>query len=135
MVFSLVAAVLFVFPLQDVAMKAAPRPAPKKKAKKEPPPPPVSTEVFDALDQRQAAVGGCVVEGQEEGKAWKQVAKVKLTLTSAGQVMAVDLVFEPSNEKSETVRQCIEKVIRGGEWPRGPNPLVIAEREWTFEMK
>ena len=43
--------------------------------------------------------------------------------------------FEPENEKTDAVKQCIETIIRGGEWPRSPNPLVIAEREWTFEMK
>jgi phage major head subunit gpT-like protein len=60
-------------------------------------------------------VGGCIVEGQEEGKAWKQVAKVKLTLTAAGQVMAVDVAFEPENEKTDAVKQCIETIIRGVE--------------------
>jgi len=137
MPFSLVA-VLFLFPIQDVALNAAPKaPAAKKKGKKEVAPPhaPVGPEIFAALDQRQGAVGGCIVEGQEEGKAWKQVAKVKLTLTAAGQVMAVDVAFEPENEKTDAVKQCIETIIRGGEWPRSPNPLVIAEREWTFEMK
>ena len=106
MPFSLVA-VLFLFPIQDVALNAAPKaPAAKKKGKKEvaPPPAPVGPEIFAALDQRQGAVGGCVVEGQEEGKAWKQVAKVKLTLTAAGQVMAVDLAFEPENEKTGAPR-------------------------------
>ena len=118
--------------------KAPSKAAPAKKGKKTkgpPPPPPTSAEVVKVLDERQAEVGQCVVDGAEAGKAWTQVLKVKLTINSEGQVFALDLAMEPGNEKTEVTKGCIDKALRAGAWPKSPSPLVIAEREWTFKME
>lgn len=111
-------------------------PNPKKKSAKKPPPVPVaSAEVARALDERQAEVGGCVVSGEEAGAKWTEVVKVKLVLNSAGQVFSLDLDLVPGNAKSAATKECIDKALRAGTWPKLPSPMVTAEREWTFAMQ
>lgn len=110
---------------------------PKKAAgKKKPPPPPVaSVELAKALDERQGEVGGCVVSGEEPNTKWTEVLKVKLVLNSQGQVFSLDLAIAPGNAKSEATKQCIDKALRAGTWPKVSAPMVTAEREWTFAMQ
>lgn len=112
-----------------------PAPAAKKGKKKPPPPPAASVEVAKALDERQGEVGGCVVSGEEANTKWTEVVKVKLVLNSQGQVFSLDLGIAPGNAKSEATKQCIDKALRAGTWPKLPSPLVTAEREWTFAMQ
>jgi hypothetical protein len=111
-------------------------PTPKKPSKKKAPPPPVaSVEVTRALDDHQAAVGGCVVDAAAPGTKWTQVVKVKLVLNSAGQVFSLDLALDPATDKAGQVKECIDKALRAGTWPKVASPMVTAEREWTFAMQ
>jgi hypothetical protein len=110
-------------------------PTKKKPPPKKAPPPVASVEVARALDERQTEVGNCVVSAEAPGTKWTQVVKVKLVLNSAGQVFSLDLGLDPGNAKSQTTKECIDKALRAGTWPKLPSPLVTAEREWTFAMQ
>lgn len=115
--------------------------APPKKKKKPPPPPPktaanIATEVAvkKALDGAEEKVGGCVLESAPAGP-FKQVVKAQITLNSAGQLMGTTFTLTPEIASGETLKKCLDDVLKGLSWPQSTGPIVNAEREWTFESR
>jgi len=97
--------------------KAAPAPQPATDAL-----------IHKALDSSQDKVQACVLDGAAPGK-WTVTVKLKLTLNSAGQIMAADVKVTPDAPKTAG---CVEGVIRGLTFPKIAGPLTNVDREWTF---
>ena len=96
----------------------------------------VSTEaeIRKALDGPQDKVAECVVS-QAPGGAWSLTVKLQMTITGAGQILALRLEFAPELAWAPKTRACIESVLGEVVFPKSGAPLVNVERDWTFKMQ
>lgn len=128
------------FPLVLILLASVALAAPPKKKRKPPPPKPAANvlmevELKKTLDGAEEKVGGCVLESAGPG-AFTLMARAKVTLNSAGQLMGTTVTLVPAETPgADKMRSCIESVLKELTWPRSSAPLINAEREWTFESR
>ncbi len=104
--------------------------AAKKPAK---PKPTQEAAIRQVLDQQVDAVTRCAVGGAAaDGKLAFEIA-AKLMINHAAQVLVCDVTVEGGAAGGrESVRACVERVLRAAPFPKGPAPLVTIERRWRI---
>jgi hypothetical protein len=111
-----------------IALLAVPGFAAGKKARAPAPQAAIKAQLVALFARQQDAIARCVLEAMPEGK-WTVVVRAKVTLDSAGQLMALDLEVRPAAPK---IAACVDGVIRALSFPKSGAPMVQFEREWTF---